>query len=389
MTTIHPKYPKHLLTASDKDRLHYFVVEVIVGHPSLNRIVDEIDEKACSLLERRLLLLVGGTGTGKSAALRLLTSKRIAKNAAAIAADHQVVPAICFEIEAPHRGKFEFSSLYSAGLREMNAALVERTLPTLTRVAGKQSTESVAVESAGRRTDADGLKTRFIKNLDARQIEVVCLDEAINIFKVGRARSEKDRKEQLKEQADRLKSFVNINTPTTLVLAGAYDFYDLILTSGQNARRSRIVHLEPYTMSVDGLKGFVDALIELIAHLPIEHSLVPEQIATELFLQCLGCVGILKNILNEALYMAQISDRHLTMVHVRRSYYATAQLDVMRSEMELGIKLVREVMTTAQLAEHAKNVVPDPPQQPARSISLKPGETKPSHRHNAADGWDK
>lgn len=387
MTTIKAKYPMHLLASSNEDRLQYFVNEVIVRHSILDKVVDELDEKACSLLERRLVLLVGGTGTGKSAALRLLTARRIKSKASAIEANHQIIPAICFEVEAPDKGHFAFSSLYTAGLSEMNSALIERTLPTINRAAGQKTVASIAVEVASRKTDADALKKRFVENLASRQIEIACLDEAINVFKVGQVRSEKNRKEKLKEQADKLKSFVNMKTPTTLVLAGAYDFYDLILTSGQNARRSRIVHMEPYTMSEDGLKSFADAMIELIAYLPIKHSLMPEEIATELFLQCLGCVGILKNILNEALYLALISDQNLTMAQVRRSYYATAQLSVMQSEMEVGIKLVREVMTTAQMAEHAKTLASSAPEKPVKVRPLAPGETKPSHRHDAAEDW--
>ncbi|MCZ7655036.1 MAG: hypothetical protein M5R42_13310 [Rhodocyclaceae bacterium] len=79
---------------------------------------------------------------------------------------------------------------------------------------------TISVEHAGRRVDASALKARFIKNLIDREIELACLDEAINIFKVGKHKSERDRKEQLKEQADKLKTFGN-KTPTTLVLGGS------------------------------------------------------------------------------------------------------------------------------------------------------------------------
>lgn len=389
MTIIESKYPKHLLSASVDERLEYFVVEVIVDHPILNQVVNDLDEKANRLLERRLVLLVGGTGTGKSAALRRLKAKRLRDRADAIAANHQIVPAILLEVEAPDKGQFAFSSLYSSALREMHAALVHRTVPIVERQAGQRSVASIGVEFAGRRLDGNELKSRFIGNLIDRQIELACLDEAINIFKVGRPRSEKDRKEQLKEQADKLKSFVNIQTPTTLVLAGAYDFYDLMLTSGQNARRSTLVHMEPYTMAVKGLKGFADALIELIAHLPTLHLLEPNEIATELFLQCLGCIGILKNILNDALNLAMRANETLTMEHVRRSYYTTAQLDVMRAEMEKGIELVRKVMTISQMAERAKKVAADHPKKPTTPNKLAPGETKPSHRSDAASEWSR
>lgn len=384
---IESSYPKHLLTASDEDRLRYFKCDVIVDHPILEKIVSDLDEKANPLLERRLVLLVGGTGTGKSAALRKLVERRTQRKCAAMATNHQMIPAIYFEAEAPDKGQFLFSSLYSAGLRQMNAALVSRTIPLVDRPVGQKQRVTIGVEYAGKRLNSEALKDRFIENLSERQVELLAIDEAVNIFKVGRARSENDRTEQLKEQADKLKSFVNINTPTTLVLAGAYDFHQLILTSGQNARRGRIVHMEPYTMSPEGLDGFAQALIKLIAHLPIRHALIPEDIATELFVQCLGCIGILKTILNEALLLALNTKRSLGLTVIRQTYYTAAQLNVMRCEMEIGIKNVREIMTTAKLAVHAETVASRLPLPKSRPNRLAPGEMIPSHRHDATDGW--
>lgn len=167
---------------------------------------------------------------------------------------------------------------------------------------------TISVEHAGRRIDASALKARFIKNLIDREIELACLDEAINIFKVS--------------------------------------------------------------------------------HLPIEHGLDPGKYATELFLQSLGCIGILKNILSNALLKALSRKSALTIDLVRGCFFTAAQLDVMRQEMELGIAKVRELMTMEQLVQKAELVETNEGSSSViKSKKLAPGETTPSHRHAAAKVW--
>lgn len=387
--SVNALFPKHLLHSCNKDRMTYYVNEVIVDHPVLTDAIDSLDEMANPLLEKRLILLVGGTGVGKSALMRKLVHRRISRMRDVIVSNRQIVPAIQVEIEAPDIGKFAFSTLYREALVQMNAALIDLTLPIIERRSHDSLMYTIAVEKSGHRLNPSALKVRFMENLVDRQVDLVCLDEAINIFKVGHSRSDKDRREQLKDQADKLKTFIN-KTPTSLVLGGAYDFLDLTMSSGQLARRSFIVHMSPYTMKSDSLTGFATALVGLIAHLPIKHELDPTSHATELFLQCLGCIGTLKNILSAALLRALNTNKPLTIDIVRKCYFTAAQLEVMRNEMNDGIARVKELMTMEQLAENAEQNTPKPDQSSsANSQKLAPGESKPSHRHDATKSWDK
>lgn len=383
-----PIFPIHLLHSCDKDRMTYYVNDVIVDHPILTDAIESIDEMANPLLEKRLILLVGGTGVGKSALMRKLVRRRLSRMKEVIVANPQIIPAIHVETEAPDIGKFAFSSLYRDALAQMNAALIDRTLPIIERRSQGKSICTIAVEISGHRLSPAALKDRFIQNLIERQVDLVCLDEAINIFKVGQSRSQADRKVQLKDQTDKLKTFVN-KTPTTLLLGGAYDFLDLTMSSGQIARRSVIVHMSPYTIEKNGLKGFATALVALIAHLPLAHELDPNEHATELFLQCLGCIGTLKNILSRALLIALSTKKTLSINLVRKCYFTAAQLEVMRNEMNDGIARVQELTTMEELAIKAEKIPPKPENSPSVSTKkLAPGESKPSHRHEAANKWE-
>lgn len=385
MTSAQQLFPPHLLQASPKDRLDYFK-KVIVDHDTLSKVVDQLDDYALPALDRRLLVLVGGAGVGKSAALDLLTARRNARRAEWLRLHPHCSPAILLELEPPDRGAFDFNSLYWEALTSMNAMLVDRTLPTIERRAGRHSIETLDVEHVKRRLGSYGLKRRFKNELISREVELIAIDEAISFFKTGKRRSEKDRLEVLKDQSDKLKTFVN-KTPVTMVLAGAFDFFDLVNSSAQLARRCRLVPMESYGSSPKDLLGFAVALTGLVAHLPIAHNLHVADIAGELFLQSLGCVGILKELLVTGLTAALRLGVPLSMAHVRQGYYPKAALKQMADEMASGMVAVRAMMSLTELADAADGAASADAAR--RGAALKPGETTPSHRNDAASAWDR
>lgn len=158
MTTITPRFPQHLLHASDIDRLSYFVEDVIVDHPILEQCIESLDEKANRLLEKRLLLLLGGAGVGKSALMKKLVKRRLTRMAETIAKNAQLIPALYYEVEAPDQGSFLFASLYRGVLTEVNSALIERTLPIVERPAREKLVLSIGIEEAGRKIKDSALK---------------------------------------------------------------------------------------------------------------------------------------------------------------------------------------------------------------------------------------
>ena len=74
-------FPKELLEASIDRRMEYFVKEVIVDHPILREKLNELDQQAYPLLEKPLILLVGGSGVGKTALMKKLVKRRLLRRA--------------------------------------------------------------------------------------------------------------------------------------------------------------------------------------------------------------------------------------------------------------------------------------------------------------------
>lgn len=379
--------PPHILSSSIAEKLYYYKHEVIVNHRTLAKTIDLIDHKANATLDRRLIFLVGGTGVGKTAALKKVIERRINRRTHEISVQPEISPAIYIEAEAPDVGEFAFKSLYLDALVALKTPLINRTLPIIERAANDRHIMSLQIERIRQVQAGEGpLKTRFLSSLVERETELVGIDEAVNVFSTGKPKSDRDRLDRIKLQANKLKTFTN-TTPVALVLAGAYDFFEATLSSGQNARRSVIIHMEPYPQTEFGMIGFIEALVGLVSHLPIKHNLNITEISTEIFLQSLGCVGMAKQIFCEALLLACTGNEVLTLNHIRQGYYPAAQLKVMKSDLSFGINAIREATSLETLASPEKARVGHGLNEVNNLHKLKPGDTKPSHREEATQKW--
>ena len=382
-------FPLHLLVASNESRLEYFN-DYIAVHPAMEAAMKNLDEMASGLLDQRLILLLGAAGVGKSELLKLFIRRRISQRVEQMTNDPQRVPGIFIELEAPVTGSFSFVPFYKEALATLGCVLPGKTLGFVDRLAGRSVLRSIHIEAAGRKPSGEDLKARFTDSLMERKVEICGLDEAVNAFKSAVSLSEQQRDRIITDQANKIKSMVN-KSQTTFALVGAFDFYQLTVGSAQLARRSQIVHLQPYGSTEKDLVGFLVAFTDLLSQLPIEHDIDPSLHATEVFLQCLGCIGNLKNILKTALNKALLRRLNLTIELVRESFFSAPSLLKMKDEQEAGVAGLNLFLSLEELADcvektpilitaHAKS-------EKASRNRLKPGETTPSHRQGAAKNW--
>lgn len=384
-TKVEPLFPRELLNAPTSERLRYFKEKAIVTHPRMDEVVDEILEAAGSMCDQNLILLVGPSGVGKSECLKEAVRRAVAERMSEALSKSHVVPAIFIEADAPERGNFDWRDFYATGLTELSTPLIGSTLPCTQRIAHDQIIETLAVEDNHRSPKASTLRLRFRNTLRRRETVLVGVDEAVNLLQVRSTRNKQNRKDLLLAAGSSVRSLVNKAT-ATIVLAGAFDFYDLASSTAQLARRSYIVYFQEYGNSAKDMEGFSRALLGLFAHLPIKHALDPEKLAAELFIQSLGCVGVVKTILQRALMKALNRKKPLDPNILRSCYYPKSKLDVMRQEMQQGGAKVRELLETSEfeewLAESLTKPTHDEPKQVPKSSTRrnKPFEKRPSRR---------
>ncbi|EYC52738.1 hypothetical protein AZ34_00440 [Hylemonella gracilis str. Niagara R] len=378
--------PASVLASSNAEREQYFS-STVVEHPYMKRALTRLNEATSAFDSQRMILLLGGAGVGKTALLEALVSKRFDARKEEMLSDRRRVPALFVELEPPVTGKFSFVPFYREALGLMNAAAIDKTLPISQRRPGRDQILFHTVDAKELNTSGERLKIRFRNNLIDRQVEIVALDEAIFAFEIGSSSSHEDRLKHVITQANHLRSFIN-KSPTTFILAGAHDFFELTVSTSQLARRSSIVHFEPYGMDNEGISGFTGALIELLRHLPVENAFELHEHATELLLQSLGCIGNLKDILKRALSLSLQRSVPLSFAVLRECFLSPPAHEAIRQEMVSGTKRLSTFLSNADLARHML----EEPRKVSVPVSttkkLKPGEMKPSFRREATDKWD-
>lgn len=371
-------FPPALLNASVDERTSYFM-NVTVEHPKFDEALETCLAKIDPCIEERFLLLCGPTGCGKSALQKQLRKQLILAQRREMEKDKCLLPAIAVQAEAPNKGPFDNTHLHASMLTAMRAPLVEATREYQELLRNAEKAAGRVFHSKRRSDSAGAILDRCRLHLKLRRVRCCSIDEAGLMFTTGVTYTRVQRMMALQQQANKLRSLVN-GTPTCLVLAGAYDFFDLSQTSGQLARRSRIVHLEAYGTSEEDVIGFCKGLIGLLAHLPAEHTIDPRTDGAEICIYTAGCIGIASDLLRDTLLTHLRTGKPFDMALVRKHFMSAAALETIRAEMIAGAKEVNRLLGSSDVFGVDDESPPSVPQASAPRSPLKPGDTKPSHR---------
>lgn len=323
-------FPAGLQCAPAEEKLKFFS-EVVIGHDLFDEKMQEIDYHVQSRLKGTMIMLVGPSGVGKTSMGDTACSTINKGFFTRFPDDLHTIPAASIEAWAPENEKFDWTDFYEQLLAVLQVPLIEATLPEVKRViAGREMW--LPMLSNGGRPNLRDLRKRLRRAVTDRRPSMLFVDEASNILVAP-----KDKR--IKRQANTLRSIVN-KVDTLLVLSGAYDLYDLVLQTGQLARRGQIVHMRGYLKSEE--KSFCKALIALQNAMPLEMPCSLMDHADLLAEQSLRTVGHLKYILLRVLRDHYMSKRPIDEEMLRRACYKPAQLEVMRIEMYDGYKKVEQ-----------------------------------------------
>jgi hypothetical protein len=281
-------------------RQEYFEHGCLIEHPRLLEALETTVQTICSpgegSKERRsgtMVLLIGPSRVGKTTLIRMLEERLLARAKAQMQRDTTYIPYASITAPEPGSGGFDWTDYYKPVLRQLGNPFVEsKTAPIRVRAMRE------AMEEA----------------LIYRKPLAIIVDEAHHLAKVRSGR-------RLQDHLDHLKHFEN-RTGISHVLVGTYDMRPFRKVNAQLACRSVDVHFPRYDlMKEEDCQIFRSVLWALQRQMPMEEEPLLAQRHWEfLYARSIGCIGLLKMHLNQALNLALTEGaRTVTETHLRKT----------------------------------------------------------------------
>lgn len=272
-----------VLALANDDKMKY-LFSVQVKHAALERVAKELASLLSPYNETKILAIIGATGVGKTTLSKRLLKSIIERMSKDNNCDPSIVPFIYISTPANGAKSVSWTSLYEKALRKGEEILIDK--------------KHVVVEMDGvvsvrpkRYKTLPALRDALESMLANRRTRVMVIDEAFHLLRFG----------DYSAVMDTLKSLVD-ETNVKLILLGSYDLFDLATEYGQVARRAEILHFRRYNKEVEAdRKEFARIVAKLQEYWPCKEVPNFAAIADELMEATLGCVGLLKALLLNAL----------------------------------------------------------------------------------------
>jgi hypothetical protein len=344
--------PRWLLRRRASVRLDWFEHHCIVDHERLLDVRDAVLHYICApgndpnyRRKAKMVLVLGPPRVGKSTMIELVLEELAKRAKKRMKENPGYVPYVYITLESTSH--FDWKSYYVAILQALNDPFLERWQSASERVLRE------VVENA----------------LRHRQVEVIFVDEAQHLAKAARGSRQQD-------QLDQLKYFEN-KLGVTHVLVGTYDMRPFRRVNAQLACRTVDVHFRRYDATVEqDLVLFTSAVRAFQCQLPVTvEPRLWEEHAEFLYARSLGCIGLLKQILDEALALAldekadTVTEDHLK--HAAHAVLAKDKLDLELKAILLGEEdFARAEPTNADEALLISLGIHAPPPPPMKQQAL-------------------
>lgn len=292
-------FPTALLTQPIGARQEYFERQCFIEHPRLRQALDQILQAVCppgtGASMRRLatmVLVIGPSRVGKTTLIRLLEEQLLVRASRQMEGDPNFIPFASITLPSPDANRFDWRTYYRSVLRGLQDPFVDGKVA---RIRERELRE--AMESA----------------LFHRKPVAVIVDEAHHLAKTSRGQT-------LQNQLDQLKYFENL-TGVSHLLVGTYDLRPFRKVNAQLACRSGDVHFARYDATLDeDAQLFRSVLWALQRQLPVEEEPQLVEQWEFLYARSIGCIGLLKVHLNQALNLALAQgSKTITLSHLRQT----------------------------------------------------------------------
>jgi hypothetical protein len=358
------RFPRELLSEAPDARLAYFRNKVI-GHPHLRETHQKLWRAIDQLTPGSLIFVFGPTGVGKTTLSSRIEKQLQEASRPIIEQDPGHIPVVGMEVAAADADNFRWRDYYKRALVAVDEPMIDKkVLPEY------QLSQERKLPGNGSHKLTSELRWALEQALRHRRPKAFIVDEAQHFNKVAGGR-------RFISHLDTLKSLANM-TGVTHVLIGTYELLGFTDWSAQLDRRSYEIHFARYDFNVsEEQKAFKSILSTFQHHLPL--VVQPDLVAKADFLyeRTVGCVGVLKELLNRALTTALYGEKQIiTQEILEQHVLESRKLLRMAQEISIGEK---DFMANGDIAKVRSllGLSTEPAKQNEHSSMKAVGERKP------------
>lgn len=329
MNTEEKTFPRQLLMQPAIERFNYFK-EKIIDHARLHEIDEKIMHAICYPSGASLIIVYGPTGVGKTTLREKIEAKLLQQERKAMEEDPGYMPVAGMHLIA-ESGSFSWKEYFIRAMAALNEPLIDRKANFETRTI-YQGREVIRSSNPSAPTLRRAMESCF----KHRRTKVFIIDEAQHLKNIASGR-------RLLNQMDTIKSLAE-TTNTMYVLIGTYELLDLTNLSAQLCKRSKEIHFSRY-LNDDGVNSdaFASVLKTFQDHLPLAQTPDLSCFEDYLYRETFGCIGVLKNLLNEALSHALAKGAEtITREMLEQCTLSTRDLVKMSQEISTGEDVLKK-----------------------------------------------